>query len=310
MNSRFPWLLLALLCAAPAAAPALSADRPSAADAPAVAETPGDAAQRSDDSKFIRITRDDKGQPIALETAVVRYVPAEGEAKFTVDLISAVHVGEKSYYKQLNKLFDEYDVLLYELVAPQGTRIPKGGRAGDPVSGMMKSMLELDSQVERVDYTKKHFVHADLSPEQIGEKMRERGDTGLSLTLSVMSDMIRQANLREQKMRENPRLKAPEVGLFTLLFDPDASLKMKRMMAEEFDHMDELGGLGDTLTTLLIADRNEAAFAVLKDQITNGHRKIGIFYGGAHMPDFHDRLTKGLGLKRDSTQWLEAWDLE
>src|SRR5262245_27739486 len=81
--------------------------------------------------QFVRVRRDEKGQPQAMETAVVHYIPAQGGAEgVSVDLIGAVHVGDKSYYDQLNKLFESYDVLLYELVAPEGTKIPKEGRKG------------------------------------------------------------------------------------------------------------------------------------------------------------------------------------
>lgn len=301
---RHSWLALAALLMPMAALAA-----PAVAEQPAVAETPEEeAVQAEDGTKFIRVSRDDDGNPVSLDTAIVRYASKDGE--FVVDLIGAVHVGEKSYYKALNKAFEDYDVLLYELVAAPGTRIPKGGRAGDPISGSLKSMLKLESQVERIDYTKENFVHADLSPEQIGEKMRERGDTGLSLALSVFGDMMRQANLREQKMRENPKLAVPEVSLFTLLFDPSGPAKMKRMMAAEFEHMDELGGLGGTLNTLLVEDRNAAAVVVLEDQIKAGKKRIGIFYGAAHMPDFEKRLVDGVGLKRESVTWIPAWDLE
>ena len=47
-----------------------------------------------------------------------------------VDLIGAVHVGEKAYYEALNKQFEDYDAVLYELVAPEGTRVPKGAKPG------------------------------------------------------------------------------------------------------------------------------------------------------------------------------------
>src|SRR4051794_8011465 len=79
-------------------------------------------------SKFIRIVKDKEGQPVSLDTATVRYVPATGEEGVVVDLVAVVHIGDRSYYEKLNKQFEQYDVVLYELVAPQGTRIPKGGR--------------------------------------------------------------------------------------------------------------------------------------------------------------------------------------
>src|SRR5262249_38126309 len=67
-------------------------------------------------SKFIRLQRDDKKLITGMDTAIIRYVPASGEGDVTVDLIAAVHVGDKEYYQKLNKRMEEYDVLLYELV--------------------------------------------------------------------------------------------------------------------------------------------------------------------------------------------------
>src|SRR5688572_15580845 len=78
--------------------------------------------------KFIRVLRSDDGQPIAMQTSISRYVPKDPKLDgVVVDLVSAVHVGEGAYYAALNKLFKDFDAVLFELVAPEGTRIPKGG---------------------------------------------------------------------------------------------------------------------------------------------------------------------------------------
>jgi hypothetical protein len=70
--------------------------------------------------KFLRLKRDDQGTVTALETAIVHYVPKDGDrGGLSVDLIGAVHIADKAYYDQLNKTFEQYDVLLYELVAPE-----------------------------------------------------------------------------------------------------------------------------------------------------------------------------------------------
>ena len=50
-------------------------------------------ARKATPGKFLRLQRDAKGQPIALETAVVRYKPASGEGDLVVDLIGVVHIG-------------------------------------------------------------------------------------------------------------------------------------------------------------------------------------------------------------------------
>jgi hypothetical protein len=265
--------------------------------------------------EFIRVQRDSKEQPSALETAVARYAPAKGDTGLTVDLIGAVHVADRSYYEKLNKMFDQYDVVLYELVAPPGTRIEKGRKSDNPIAmlqHMMKSVLDLDLQTEQVDYTKRNFVHADMSPDQMAEAMRKRGETGLTLVLNLFADALRQQNLQDLKKQKMPAKNKAEddLDLFSLLFDPESGMKLKRAMAEQMVELGGGAGLGNTLTNLLITDRNGAAFKVLEREIAKGHKKIGIFYGAAHLPDFDKRLRDKLGLQRTSQRWLTAWDLQ
>jgi hypothetical protein len=285
----------------------LLADPPLTEKKPELKKTPA--------PRFLRLQRDEKKQPVALETSVVRYVPAMAEGDLTVDLVAAVHIGDRDYYKKLNKQFQQYDVVLYELVAPPGTRIPKGGKRDlDPLGLLMqvvKSVLELELQTERIDYTKKNFVHADLSPSQMAEAVRKRGDDGLTLFLGITADMLRQQNLREANNPKNPPRNEEEIDIISLLLDPDGPVKLKRMLAQQFEDLQSpTSGLGQTLSTILVADRNEAALKVFQKELAKGKKKIAIFYGAAHMPDFDKRLRADFGLKPKSEQWLTAWDLE
>ncbi len=261
---------------------------------------------------FIRLVRDDDGEPTALETAVVRYRPAVGKADLTVDLVGVVHIGESSYYRKLNKLLGQYDAVLYELVAPPGTVIPKGGRQDDnPLAWIQKIatvILDLESQTEKIDYAAKHFVHADMSPEQMAEAMRKRGDDGLTLALGILADVMRQQNLMEKKRQDTTDESLPDFS--TLLSDPTAPSKLKRMLAGQLAALDDpAGGLGRTLQTLLITDRNQAALKVLDKEMAKGKKNIAIFYGAGHMPDFDQRLRTAYGLVPVQTTWLHAWDL-
>jgi hypothetical protein len=183
---------------------------------------------------------------------------------------------------------------------------------------VVKMMLELELQTERIDYTRKNFVHADLSPEQMAEAIHKRGDDGLTLILGFAADLLRQENLRELQAKQQPKPKAPaanapgseDLDIFSLLLDPDAPVKLKRMLAEQLQNLEGTGGLGTTLNNILIADRNEAALKVFQKELAKGKKKIAIFYGAGHMPDFEKRLRLEFGLERKSIQWLEAWDLE
>jgi hypothetical protein len=275
-------------------------------------------ADKAEPKGFLRVKRDKNDTPIALETAIVHYVPAAGDGGVTVDLIGAVHVGDKAYYEALNKKMEDYDVLLYELVAPEGTRIPKGGKRekGNPIAflqDILKNVLDLDSQVEQIDYQRKNFVHADLSPEKMAEAIKERGDNGLTIALNVAADMLRKQNLEEAKKAKQPagdKKADDEPDLMALLLDPNAAIKLKRSMAEQFAAAGDDVGLGPTIGNILVADRNKAALKVLQKEIAKGKKKIGIFYGAAHMPDFEKRLRDDFDLKRDKEEWLTAWDMK
>ena len=264
------------------------------------------------------------GQPHSLDTAVVTYRSAANRSStqkdgasesVTVDLIGAVHVGEAEYYAQLNELFDTYDVLLYELVAPEGTVVPLGGRRDEegfnPIAMLQdgtKSMLGLESQLEKIDYTKPHFVRADMTPEQIVEKMNERGDTGLTLILDTLSDAMRQQNVASRQLENDPQLDlGAEISLADILGNP---LKMKRLLAAQFAGTADLDmAVGKSLNQLLIVDRNAEALKVLQKQLAAGKKRIGIFYGAAHLADMEERLVADFGMEKTGERWLQAWDL-
>jgi hypothetical protein len=48
---------------------------------------------------------------------------------------------------------------------------------------------------------------------------------------------------------------------------------------------------------------------VLQKELVGGKKKIAIFYGAAHMPDFERRLVEDFGMRRQGEEWLTAWDL-
>lgn len=287
---------LAFLGLAPAGSPTLEAQAP----------------KRAAPTKFLRI-KSANDAPVALETAIVRYRPRSGEGDLTVDLIAVVHIGDRSYYQKLNRDFQHYDALLYELVASEGARPAKKGRADNPLGLLQKVtslFLDLHLQVDQIDYSPKNFVHADLSPEGMAAAIKKRGDDGLTLALSITADLLRQQNVLQQQGAK-PGAGGNLPDLQALLDDPAAPAKIKRVLARQFEQMDDPNGpLGRTLGTILIDDRNQAAMRVLGKEIAKGKKKLGIFYGAAHMPDFEKRLRDEFDLVPASTRWLPAWNLE
>ena len=259
---------------------------------------------------FVRISRSEKGDVQSLDTSIVSYSPADGKNEgLVVDLVGAIHIGDKTYYEQLNKQFENYDVLLYELVAPQGTRIPKGQgkpRLDHPVGAMqggMQSMLDLAFQLEEIDYTKGNFVHADMSPDEFAKNMKDRGEGWLQMFFKMMgAGMAMQA--------KNPE-KYNDFAIIGALFAPDRSHRLKLILADQMSEMDTtMAALDGPEGSSILTERNKKAFEVLKQQIAAGKKKIGVFYGAAHLPDMERRLQSEFGLKRGAEKWVVAWNLE
>jgi len=196
--------------------------------------------------------------------------------------------------------------VLYELVAPEDKKPPKEEqrRSDNPVAVLqqgMKVFLRLEHQLEVVDYQKANFIHADLSPEGMKKVMKERGDDQTTIVLGVIADFLRKKNLDADK----PEPQAPEISLADLL-NPN---KFNRMMAQQFEDAGGDVSLGGTINKLLVEDRNKACIKVLQQQLTAGKKKIAIFYGAAHMPDFDKRLKEDFGMKRTDNEWITAWNL-
>lgn len=257
---------------------------------------------------FMRVRRNADKRPMALETSVTRYEKelANGET-LVVDLIGVVHIGEKEYYEELNEIFSKYDALLYELVAPEGTRIPKGGRGAsdgmNPLAAVqngMKSMLELDFQLDHIDYTKNNFVHADMTPEEFLESMEKNDESFLKMAFKAIG----------QSMAMQNKSQMSDADLMMAMLSSDRTTSLRRLMAEQMQDMDSgmvifNGKDGSTI----INHRNRKAFTILDREIEDGKRKIGVFYGAGHLPDMEDLLMDEREMKRAGQFWLEAWNL-
>lgn len=276
-----------------------------------VAETAkAEDAAREPAQKWVRVLRDEAGRPLAMQTAVVRYEPQDREGPaVSVDLIGAVHVGDRKYYNDLNRRFEDYDALLYELVAPKNVRVPQGRGTSNrhPVGALqngLKGMLELEHQLERVDYTKKNFVHADMSPDEFSKKMAERDESFLQLIFRMMGQGI------AQQSKEQATGRSTDFNLLAALFAKDRAVQLKRIMAEQFADMESmLVGFGGPDGSTIITERNKVALAVLKQELAAGKTQLGIFYGAGHMADMDKRLREEFRLLPTATEWITAWQL-
>jgi hypothetical protein len=262
---------------------------------------------------WVRLKYDDKHQPLGMQTAIVRYVPVHaGGASApltTVDLVAAVHVGDAAYYADLNRRFDQYDAMLYELVAPEGTVVPRGRGTSstNPLGALqngMKSLLDLDHQLEKIDYTKKNFVHADMSPDQFLQAMKDRNEGFLEMYLRLLGQSLAQ----QSKMAADGE--SPEFELVTALMAPDRPRRLKIILAKQLAETESLlVSFGGEEGSVLISERNKIALKVLREQLAAGKKRLAIFYGAGHLADMDKRLRKEFGMRPTQITWLTAWDL-
>jgi len=255
---------------------------------------------------FVRIATGDDERPLALQMSIVTYESEDEKDILSVDLVSAIHIGDPSYYAELNERFREYDVLLYELIAPQDAAASSGleerkGILSATQVGMTK-LLDLSFQLDEINYDQTNFVHADLSPEELRQSMADRGES-----LYVYFWRIFFATLDEYA--KDP-LGLRDLEMLSTMVASGQDDSLKTMIAYEMTNIEKVQDiLGEDSGSAVIGARNQRAIDVLKGEIESGAKRIGIFYGVAHMPDLEERLLDQLGLRYTSTDWVDAWRL-
>lgn len=283
----------ALLVWTGAAGTAPASQRPAAAFQDAAEAKP---------SQFIRF-EDKPGGGGVLQTNIVPYVNDEG---VRVDLIGAVHVGDHAYYELLNERFRQYDSLLYEMVKPseaEGVRRDAGPGLGliGTLQQAMKTILELEYQLSAVDYRAENFVHADMDLETFTRRQQEKGEGFLEMMIrQMLNDMTRPVDPDHQP----PSL----VEIMDALAAPDRARRLKLLFAEELSRPEQMMKLfGEE--SVILDERNDAAFEVLDERIEAGDRRLGIFYGAAHLPDMEEMLRERGFHREGEIEWLTAWDM-
>jgi hypothetical protein len=258
-------------------------------------------------TNFIRFVEEEQSD--SLQTAVVSY---ESPQKAKVDLVGAIHIADKAYFDALNVRFKSYDAVLYELVGPSfdERNKPEAKKQGEKLQWvgqlqtMMRDTLKLHGQLEGIDYKAKNFVHADMDMSQFTQTQTQKQESFFSLYLKAA-----QAQKEVNEKRGVNSDAAGMVMLLKILTLKDSSTELKRMIAQEFDSVEDImAGMETGGGTVLVGERNKVALQVMDKEIAAGKKRLAIFYGAAHLGDMEERLLKK-GFKRTKVEWLKAWDL-
>jgi hypothetical protein len=303
--------------------------------------------------RYLRVLRDRRREPQSLQTAIVDFRPTSQSrwrralgADGVISLIGAVHIGEPSYYRELNREFERYDRVLYELVAPRGVR-PKQTRGDERhsqasaspltmIQSLLTNYLGMVHQIDEIDYSPRHFVHADLAFEDLVSAGKRQGETLFSFGAGVLGDMMRSyKQLKEMQDESAGEEEGASSGWGFGAGNAHGQKMTPRILLRQFaEVMERTGGqgLGPTLEGYIIDLRNDEALRVLEGELrrvgskevggmeqsgfegerTGGKRslRLAIFYGAAHLAKMEQELRGRFGLVPVAERWVRAWRLE
>lgn len=288
-------------------APAISATATTPAKAKAKTPAPAPAAPAPSFVRYVAGEDSDK-----LQTAIVSFQSPKGAR---VDLVGAIHIGDKAYFDALNQRFKRYDAVLYELVGPpihgadkeaEARRLKDRERLAwvGQLQAKIKDTLQLQGQLECINYKAKNFVHADMDTTQFTETQEEKQESFLSLYFRAAMAQ-KEVNAKTGTDSEL----AGMVMLLKLLTAKDGSVGLKRMLAQQFETVgDIMAGVESGNGTVIVGERNRVALEVMDQEIATGKKRLAIFYGAAHLGDMEKRM-EAKGWKRVKTEWVTAWDM-
>ena len=121
-----------------------------------------------------------------LDTSIQSYRHPAGREVY---LVAAIHVADAAYYRVLNEYFANIQCVLYEMVKDEETNPTVMSESSHPVSQLqsgMKALLGLTHQLDEIDYTPPHFVHADLDPATFAQLQGRKGESFFTLAIHCL----------------------------------------------------------------------------------------------------------------------------
>ena len=254
-------------------------------------------------SAFLRFVKTSPSQG-HVDTAITTYRHPDGTS---VSLVAAVHIADAEYFRKLQKRFADFEAVLYEMVKPKEAGATDILKSGNPIRSFqtgMKTLLNLEFQLDAMDYSRTNFVHADLDTESFSRLQKDKGE-------SILGLLIRAA-LSEQGQKAAAENPLDPWQLLLALMSKDGAPRLKFMLAEQMEQIESLvSGIDqgeDGKGSVLVSGRNQVAMDVLARQVRQGRKKLAIFYGAGHMVDLERRIEL-LGFKKAAAEWVVAWDI-
>ena len=272
---------------------------------------------------YIQALRGRNGSVDAAQTLIRRFVPLHGNGP-SISLVAAVHIGEKSYYQQIQRFLDKQDVVFYEGVKPSrsaakthSAHVAKPPVDAKPPIGIQKKMsdaLQLQYQLDGIHYNRPQFRNSDLDWDTLSALATKAGPDTQQLLARLQNSVAGGPTITrgDQIVDRVLALSASTPLLATIL---------RRLLIRALSDPDNLENEGaksgsvaaKKLDLILVDERNKAVLADItallktsKRSSPHPVRSIAVFYGAAHMGDIERHLTADLGYRSAGEQWLCA----
>ncbi len=235
--------------------------------------------------------------PGALQTASTRWYQEATDT--TLFLLSNSKIGESTYFAKLQHALDSMDLVLFEdNLRPEDPKTTEMLARANFVMRLqiaLETALDLDSLGHSIDSHRSFWRRTDLDTMAL--------QTSLKGLQSDLSDANPKANILLGRILES--------------MDPDNTHKHPRLLMQIRNSMAPVLVLADQalrgegledLRRTIIEDRNDAVRSELANELEKGvkGRRIAIFYGAEHMPDFDSKLRRS-GWTYEGSTWYEAW---
>jgi hypothetical protein len=261
-----------------------------------------------------------------LETAIVTYRDPEG---IEVSLVAAYHYGDRGYYEVLQRNLDGFEVLLYEGWKKEADATAGAGEDGGPeaaaggealdslikyanrgVRFFCEEILGAVDQWARIDYGRPRFVNADMTLRTFMRRVRQTGE--LRAELLAMPSLFR-AYLHDvvHRLVHHPSSPGDIRALIRALGAGEGKRVLKYLIVREVGRIIDLPeeAAHEKALKVTLGERNDLVLEAIGEQIRAGRRRIGVFYGAAHMPGLERALVGGLGFRKVGERWIVAWDI-
>lgn len=272
--------------------------------------------------QFLRYVAPAAGKPGGLDVATTWYEHPKGGPR--VALVGVVHIAEKSFFRELMQVLERNDVVLYEGVKGKdqdaSTFQQKSKEGENPIrdlQGKLAKWFDLAFQLDEIEYTRPHFVHADATPEELGIEMpakegdAEAGDGDDEAEKESTPSIPGLPGAGGQ----DPMAMIKSLGpmLDQMMANPSTRNMMKRTFAQvmgsgRVDQM--MTQMMPGMSEVLLTRRNKIVVTRLAEQLKKDVDSIAIFYGAAHNGDLEKRMIEELGYKRAGAKWYRAWHLD